>query len=108
MSLFGQYISEREGKEIVEDSQGFATYFYVNDGVYIENIFVDKDFRHSGIASKYADQIAKIAKDKGFSKMYGSVRPSANGSTPSLKVLLSYGFSLHSSAVDAIVMVKEI
>lgn len=108
MSLFGQYISEREGKEIVEDNQGFATYFYVNDGVYIENIYVSPDFRQAGVASKYADQIAELAKAKGYKKMYGSVAPSKKGSTASLKVLFAYGFELESAAQNAIIVVKEI
>lgn len=108
MSLYAQYILEREGKQIVEDAQGFATYFYLADGVYIENIYVNPEHRKSGCASRYADQIADIAKAKGFTKMYGSVKPSANGSTESLQVLFAYGFKLDSAAPNAIIAVKEI
>lgn len=108
MSLFGQYIKERENKEIIETDQGFATYFYLNDGVYIENIYVAPDYRHLKGASKLADQIAELAKAKGYSKMYGSVAPSTNNSTDSLKVLLGYGFQLQSAEHNFISFVKEI
>lgn len=108
MSLFGQYIKEREGKEIVEDDTGFATYFYINEGVYIQDIYVHPDHRHTGAASKLADQIAAIAKAKGNTKMYGSIMPTAKNSTASLKALLAYGFSLESAHNNAIVMVKGI
>lgn len=108
MSLFGKYIAEREGKEIVEDAQGFATYCYLSDGVYIQDLYVDPDFRQKGCASKYADQVAEIAKAKGYTKMYGTVMPSASNSTDSLKVLLAYGFKLQSAAQNGIVLVKDI
>lgn len=108
MSLFAQYIKERENKEIVESEEGFATYFYLNDGVYIENIYVREDSRNKGTASKFADCIAQVAKSKGFSKMYGSVIPTTNNSTDSLKVLLSYGFRLDSAVNNAIIMVKDL
>lgn len=107
-SLFGQYIAEREGKEIVEDANGFATFFYINDGVYIQDLYVNPDFRQSGAASKYADQIAEIAKAKGYKKMYGSVVPSLKSSTTSLKILFAYGFRLDSSERNAIIVVKDI
>lgn len=108
MSLFGDYIRERENKEIVENEHGFATYFYIPTGVYIQDIYIDKDHRHSGLASMFADSIAAKAKERGVSKMYGSVMPTANGSTESLKVLLAYGFRLESATNNAIIMVKEI
>lgn len=108
MSLYGQYIKERENKDIVEDDYGYATYFFINDGVYIQDIYVHPDHRHSNIASKYADEIANLAKQKGYKKMYGSVVPSMSHSTSSLKVLLSYGFRLESSERNAIIMVKDI
>lgn len=108
MSLFGQYIKERENKEIVENDYGFATYTFVNDGVYIEDIYVIPSHRKSSIASELADAVAKVAKDKGLTKLYGSVVPSTQNSTISLKVLLAYGFKVNSSERNVIFMVKDI
>ena len=108
MSLYAEYIQERLGKHIIESDKGFATYTFLQDGVYIEDIFVHKDHRQTKEASRMADQIAEIAKEKGFKKMYGSVKPTANHSTSSLKVLLAYGFRLIESGPDAILLVKEI
>ena len=107
-SLYAQYLKERESKEILEDETGFATYTFVQDGVYIENIYTHPDYRQSGVASKFADKIAEIAKAKGYKKMYGSVVPTANNSTASLKVLLAYGFRLDSAQPNAIFMIKDI
>lgn len=108
MSLYAEYVREREGKFVIENDKGFATYTFVNDGCYIEEIFVVKEHRKSGQAAEFADQIVKIAKEKGFNRLYGTVAPQAHGSTESLKVLLAYGFRLQTSNQNLIVMVKEI
>lgn len=107
-SLYAEYIKERENKHIVENERGFATYVFIDKGVYIQDIYVRSDFRHSGEAAALADQIANIAKEKGYNKMYGSVVPTANNSTSSLKVLLAYGFQLDSSTNNIVYLVKEI
>jgi L-amino acid N-acyltransferase YncA len=108
MSLFKDYNSELLNKNIVETEIGFATYSEVDGGLWIENIYVAKDFRKSGEASRMADEIAEIAKKKGFKKLFGSVTPTANASTASLKVLLAYGFKLNSSTNNFIWLEKEI
>ena len=107
-SLHAQYIQEREGKHILEEENGFATYSFLKDGVYIEDIFVSPDHRHSHLAASIADRIANIAKEKGFNRMYGSVVPSANHSTSSLKVLIAYGMQLDSATNNFILMKKDI
>ncbi len=107
-SLFAQYIKERENKEIIESDIGFATYYFVDKNCYIQDIFVKSDFRKSGEASRLADEISKIAKENGCTKLYGSVVPSAKGSTESLHVLLHYGFKLNSSINNFIAMEKEL
>lgn len=108
MSLYSEYLRERENVETLESDRGFATYYFTNDGCYIKDIYVHPDHRKTGEASKLADEITKIAQEKGCNKLYGSVCPSAKGSTASLKVLLAYGFSLDSSINNFIMMVKEI
>lgn len=105
-SLYGQYILEREGKLIVEDADGFASFAIFNEDCYLENIYVVPEKRRSGHASILADRVSEIAKNKGCKRLIGSVRPSANGSTESMKALLAYGFKLLSASQDAIFFEK--
>lgn len=107
-SLHGQYLKERENKEIIESEKGFATFFFENDYVYLEDIFVNKKHRRSGECYKMADEVAKIAKEKGYKKMLGSVCPSAPSSTESLQVLINYGFKLASSTDNMIYFIKNL
>jgi GNAT superfamily N-acetyltransferase len=107
-SLYAQYIAERENREIVENPLGFATYHIKGPDVYIVDIFVIPECRTKGVAAGYADEIAKRAKARGCTKMFGTVVPSTNGSTASLRVLLAYGFQLISSANDFIILAKDL
>lgn len=107
-SLFAQYILERENKAILETDKGFATYITMEDGLYIEDIYVSPEYRKTSEASLMADTIADIARSKGLKKLYGSVVPSANNSTVSLKVLLAYGFKLQNASNNFIWLVKEV
>lgn len=108
--MYGDYIKERLGDEIVERDEGFATYRYIErDGipcVYIVDIYVRPDFRKTNIASEMADEI--VRKSGTCKRLLGTVCPSARGSTESLKVLLGYGMSLHSCQNDLIIFRKEI
>lgn len=94
MSLYGDYIKEREGFGIVEDERGFATYEANPDFWYIIDIYVKPEHRKSKLASTYADVIAAMAHNQGVKLLRGSVDPTTSGATDSVKVLLAYGFKI--------------
>lgn len=107
-SNYAKYIKEREGKSIVEDENGFATYSFQEHMVYIEDIYVIPEKRKMNVASKYADIIAEEAKKLGYNQLLGSVVPTANGATTSLKVLLGYGFKVYAASDNIIYFIKDI
>lgn len=110
VSLYAQYLTERTNDRILEVGHGFATYRIIPEqkSVYIVDIFVHPDFRHAGTAAQMADEIAKIAKKEGCTKMIGSVIPTLKNSTDSVKVLLAYGMKLQSSTNDFILFEREL
>jgi ribosomal protein S18 acetylase RimI-like enzyme len=113
MSLYAKYLTEKTEDMILEREHGFATYRITTDlneqkTVYIIDIYVDSDFRKSGLASQMADEITEIAKKENCTKMFGSVVPSTKNSTASLSVLLAYGMKLNSSTNDFILFEKEL
>ncbi len=110
MSLYAEYLKERTNDEIIEVDEGFATYRYIDNGttVYIVDIYVRPECRKYGHAAALADLIAKTAKTNGCTSMIGTVMPSSNGSTDSLKVLLAYGMKLDKAIDNGIIMRKDI
>lgn len=108
MSLYADYLIEREGKSVLELEHGFAVYQFLGDTCYIVDIYVKPQHRKSGYASIMADKIAKLAKEKGYNKLLGSVDLRANGCTISMKALLGYGFNLKFCDGQTIFLEKEI
>jgi len=110
VSLYAKYLTERTNDRILEINHGFATYRMLPDqkAVYIIDVFVEADFRRAGTASQLGDEIVKIAKKEGCTKLLGSVVPSLKNSTDSVKFLISYGMKIQSASPDFIVFEKEI
>ncbi len=109
MSLFAEYLSERTADLIIEGTDGFVTYRYVDEKtVYIVEIYTRSKMRRSGYATTLADQVVDEARAKGCTEAIGTVVPSTKGATTSLKVLLGYGMELKSSGPDLIIFRKGI
>jgi GNAT superfamily N-acetyltransferase len=90
MSLYADYIKERLDKNIVETDDGFATFLYLDQHVYIEDIYVVPEKRQAGVAKFLADKVLQQARQKGYKKLLGSVCVGTNGAANSLKTLLAY------------------
>lgn len=108
MSKLSNYLKERENVDSIESEYGFATYFISGDECYIKDIYIEKQFRELNLASKLADQITEIAKERKCKYLTGTVCPLAKNSTVSLKVLIGYGMELVSSKENLIIFKKDI
>lgn len=108
MSLYGRYLKETFGKEIVEDLQGFATFSIVNGECYVENVYVIPEARHRGQAPAYVDKIAEIAKTRQCKFLTTTINPGISTPERSMKVILDYGFKFHSCDQNKIIFIKEL
>lgn len=110
MSLYAEYVKEREEKFVIENEEAFCKYG-INEKekyCYIEDLYVRPESRKSGIGQRMTDFICIIAKNKGCKKVITSMVPSAKGSDYSMKVILKYGFRLRSSDYNVIYFEKEL
>lgn len=108
MSLLADYFKERGTKELIETDKGFATYCFLPEGCYVEDVFVVKSHRGQSLARGMVDEITKIARERGCTKLFSSCVPSSNGATESTKVALRLGFNIYSSKENAIFFAKDI
>jgi ribosomal protein S18 acetylase RimI-like enzyme len=110
MSLYAKYLTERTNDRILETGHGFIAYRILADqkSVYVTDIYVDTDFRNAGTASQLAEEVIKIAKKEGCTRILGAVIPSMKNSTDSLKFLVAYGMKVQSASNDFILMEKDI
>jgi hypothetical protein len=108
-SLYAMYIKEREGKEIVESENGFATYQIFPTGeCYIQDIFVVPEMRKSGLTAIMQSKIADIAKTKGCHTLLGSVCMNTPDANRNLKILLNDGWMVHNMVSDMIYLNKKL
>lgn len=109
MSLYRSYIEEKTNKSIIETEHGFITYGFPDPKTcYIQDLYIVPDYRKSHAATVLADQVIVIAKEKGCTRLLGSVIPSTKNSTDSIRVLLAYGMDLDSSSNDFILFSRSI
>lgn len=109
-SLYAEYLSERTTDQILETEHGFATYRYLEDDktVYILDIFVKPECRNAKLASKMADAVVSLAKERGCNKLLGSVVPQAKHATRSVQVLIGYGMTLEGASNNFVIFKKDI
>jgi GNAT superfamily N-acetyltransferase len=96
-SLWAKYLSERDKKEVLEAEHGFAVFSFLEGNIcYLEELFVDRDFRLKGLSVQLAQEVEKIALERGATLLVGSVRivNDAKASRESARVvkgLINYG-----------------
>lgn len=109
MSLYAEYIKERENKEIIESDKGFATYKILKNGeCYLQDIYVRPQYRNTELATEMTNQVYNIAKERGCTKLVGSVCVDANNCSLGMKFALKYGFLIYSIQGNMIFLVKNI
>lgn len=108
MSLYAAYKKEREGKNVIEDVNGFASYIIDGEVCYLEDIYIVPDKRKRGLARQMADYITTIAKQKGCTKLLGSVASNGFGAHDSLLSLIAYDMKLSHVNGNLIFFIKDI
>lgn len=93
-SHYAQYLEELSPCQMYEDDKGFFIYSITDKEFYVKEVFVQKEFRQQGVAKDYDQKAIEMAKEFGCDYIKGSVIPTANNSTISLKMQLALGYEL--------------
>jgi len=108
MSLWAEYIKEREDRDVIETTDGFVAFKVRDEFVHLEDLYVRPEKRLSGAGTALADAVAARGVEAGCRLMITSVCPAARGSTESMKAVLAYGFRLSSCDGKLVWFVKEL
>jgi ribosomal protein S18 acetylase RimI-like enzyme len=108
LSLYAQYLQERTNRGILEIEDGFATFDYIDNYVYIIDLYVKPEKRNSHVASELADKICEQALKDGKEFLLGSVDANAKGADISHKVLKAYGMVEYKVVEPMIFYVKPL
>ena len=109
MSLFADYIKERENKNIIESDNGFATYsIYDNGECYVQDIFVRSDMRGSKLAASMTNQIAEIARNSDCHTLIGSADINDKNCSKNIKSMIEYGMIVYKTVGTIIFLKKDL
>lgn len=108
MSMWAEYIKERQDAESLESDIGFVTYQINKTECFINDMYVKPEYRKSNKASDLIRQLSAIAKAAGCTEITATVCPSANNSTQALHAALHIGFRLKASGNNYVLISKEI
>lgn len=110
MSLYADYLLEREGISVIESDNGFLSYVQHEDALYIVDVFVKPEARRTHEATSLESKAIEIARSLGLKKMMGSVVLNVNGVSRSLKMMIGSGYEYLSFDADKQTMffVKDI
>lgn len=107
-SLYSQYVKEREGLEVLENSKSFAVYCVHRDNMFIKDFFVKKEFRQQGIGSDLLKKLFKIALDSDLKSVICQVDLKANGANHSLCKLLNRGFEVFNAEMGVLTLRRKL
>jgi GNAT superfamily N-acetyltransferase len=101
MSMYADYVSEREGVSAIERDYGFATYLcdYHARDLYICDFFIVAHLRRSGVSQQLLNELLEAAKSDNLLTMSAACRVGAPGTDAAIAGLIKYGFTV--AATDA-------
>lgn len=81
MSLYSDYIKEREGKITIETDKGFISYkhFPKLRQLYVSELYVIPSERQSGAGEFFLNQVIEIAQDLGCTHIAATCDRTTNG-----------------------------
>jgi len=106
--MYKDYLLEREGAQVVEAPGGFAIYKLLNEGTYLQDIYVEPKLRQKGVGQHLLDSVVDKARQQGHTFVLGSCDINANGATTSMKAILGSGFNVQSINGTMIYFKKDI
>lgn len=105
MKLWGLYIAEREGADIIYNDDGFVTFKMQEDGLYVIDVFVVKEKRKTGAVQELWDSLIEKIKPK---IVYGMTDIAALNWKNSHAFMVKFGFTPYSQEGNTIYYYKEI
>jgi GNAT superfamily N-acetyltransferase len=102
MSHYANYINELTGSTVVEDKYGFYQYSIFPEYLYIDEFYIDPQYRGFKEARRYIREMAEIAQKHNFTYLMGGVRLSNSNAASILTLHLRNKCKLFSAENNCI------
>ena len=108
MSLFAEYMRERENAETIETEQGFICFKFEDDNCIITDIFIAPEFRNGQVGRDFGKQVEEKAKEKGLDCIYCYADKNALNFNDSVNFILKNGYTIQNVNFNLVYFKKEI
>lgn len=110
MTLYEEYVLEREGVQSISTDHAFMTYMIwpESKACQIKDFFVSKAHRGLNHAMTLYCELTRIAKEAGCKYLDCTVSPLTVGAHNSMLLMLDAGFRLHAATNNLIFFRKEL
>jgi GNAT superfamily N-acetyltransferase len=105
MSLWSEYLLEKEGKKTIETDHGFITYFMDGDHMHVDILFVAKNVRRAGFGEQLFIRACESESPKSASAAVDTAQLNPTGP---LHSFLNYGFKLAGVRGTEILLYKDL
>lgn len=92
MSLYSEYVMEREGYNCIEEEDYFYTYKKIGEALYLRDMYVRLESRRKGKAREIVTDIENKAKELNCNRVITTVDKETNNWEVNKKGIMSAGF----------------
>lgn len=108
MSLWSEYVAERDGSEVIEKDFGFIQYRMQGEACVIDEIYVKPEFRMQGRGLELFEQVCGRARLSGKKAVLSELYVTRMNATEALKAQLAAGFIPIAAEAGIIVLKYEL
>lgn len=108
MSLYSQYVKEREGAETVKTEKGFYSYRLADNHLFIVDLYVAPEYRAEKLDSEFGKELEAIAKENGKSVILCAASTGALNASDAINFILANGYEIIKVTQQEIYFKKEI
>lgn len=110
--VYEKYLNEVYGYKIIRDETGFLSWGIIDfDGknvVYVQDFFIEKQFRNAFYARKLFSKVESICAEKEIDTILASVGFKINDMERILMLYIIEGFKIHSQRSDITYLTKRV
>jgi hypothetical protein len=106
--MFEKYMKERQGADCLKTEKGFLFYKVEGQECFIADMYIEPEFRKSGVFEGFIDALSEIALMKSCKAITATIYLNDKGCNRTLNAAFKVGFKLAQANNNVLFIVKEL
>lgn len=108
MSLYAEYIKEREGSEIIEVKDAFVSYKIIGKECFLADMYIRPHMRGSNLFRQLINSLSAVAKGAGCDHISTNIHTLDANCSRNVKAALKVDFSIINANNGVMLLVKKL